>query len=394
MDAIGNRRPPSGQGRLQLTGLLAALVATTPASADPFGLEGLIISSPAPALLAATPTAGGGGEHYELYFKATGTVRSTKVDTDLRAGGRLLMRAVPGEGDLRTLTMVRPIEHPWRFWWNDPLIGRAANDTMAVVAVAGVGTSKGQPLMDRVAAEERAADAVGTAAHAAWRKDSGNGQAYGGTGHVWSVGDAAGRFTLTVNGARADMQAVSNQVTARWVPRALPRWRDGDLTAPERAGGYGRHDDSRAAPFWEPGTYKALAAACHLLEKSPFKDWSPAKTIALGKGGTYRLKYWNIPDKVARAADPMLGKGKGKLEASGHPELEFVVEDLDEGALQVRGRARGQRFDGTDGTYYMSRGTTYDRHRGVVVADWAYVDMELGDNRFTLEVGYHPYRPE
>lgn len=210
-------------------------------------------------------------EAFELYFELTASMRTVKLDADLWAGGKLLMRGRRQADGTLTLTYVRAIESPWKFYWIDRLgPGRGESKLASVVTLNEASWEALKMARDKNSA-------FGAEIHQQWQEVTGKHRELDGTFAFVVIGDAEGRFAVTIRPS-GEVTRIRNRLTDHWLTGPFDRWIGtwgGQRTSTEFPKSLESRESERGYWFWnhgetlpfsyEPHTYHGLAAALKLL---------------------------------------------------------------------------------------------------------------------------------
>ncbi|MEE8367660.1 MAG: hypothetical protein V3S30_05035, partial [Thermoanaerobaculia bacterium] len=199
---------------------------------------------------------------FELYFELTSSIRTVKLDADLWAGGKLLMRGRRQTDGTLTLTYVRAIESPWKFYWIDRL--GPGGDEVKLASVVTLNEASWEAL--KTARDRNAA--FGAEIHQKWEALTGKHRELDGTFVFVVIGDAEGRFDVTIRPS-GELTRIHNRLTDRWLTGPFDRWIGTwgfPRTSDKSPQGYWFWNHGETLPFsYEPHTYHGLAAALKLL---------------------------------------------------------------------------------------------------------------------------------
>ena len=323
---------------------------------------------------AAAP--GSGSSELELSFEAKGKIRSSMVDADIWAGGRLLMTASGAPGGGTSLKLVRPLDDPWKFFWVNPVIGEQFVNCGSEVAVSA------PTWPARTAAEQRASQR-GLRQYQLWKQQWGGTRPFKNSFAFYVIGDPAHRLQASV-GAGGAVSGVVNRLTQRWLPNGWWDWMAGH---PQEGYGFWAHD--AAPPEWEPHAYHGFVAAMALLAKDALANGSADQTIALGSGGTFVTQYYDVPTVGGRVLTTMFPRAAGHVHGTGAPQLKSTVT-LDPQFVRIAGHTGWLRT--SDGYQYsLTRLSRYDRTQARLVSDHVEAELKMADNNWvSLSVGYDP----
>lgn len=206
------------------------------------------------------------GRRYLLELELSALQSSARGRAEVLAGARLLMSSRRSPAGGLTLAFERALEDPWKLFHLDP-IGPFGGQTKAA-AVITLPEASWDALDERRAAHARAA----ARRHAGWRPAAGRKPPLDGAFAFIVIGDPIGRFNLEI-AAGGERVAVENRMTDRWLNGDFGRF-VGDWgptgARPGAPRGYWFWNDGETEPFsWQPGTYRALAAAVELLGRAP-----------------------------------------------------------------------------------------------------------------------------
>ena len=354
--------------------LLFLLGAAARAQTDTLSLLNVHPTDAHAPVKAAAP--GTGTSDLELAFEVKGKIRSSMVDADIWAGGRLSMAASGAPGGATTLKLVRPLDDAWKFFWVNPVIGSQFVNCGSEVAVSA------PTWPARAAADKRASDR-GQHQYQLWTQQWGGKQPYKNSFAFYIIGDPRDRVQATVSPG-GTVGGVVNRLTQRWLPNGWSDWMAGH---PQE--GYGYWASDAHAPDWEPHAYHGFIAAMALLGKDALANGSADQTIALGSGGTFVTSYYDVPTLGGRVLTTMFPRAAGHVHGTGAPQLRSTVT-LDPQFIRVAGHS-GWLTTSDGYQYSLTRMARYDRSLGRLVSD--HVDVELkmaADNWVSLTIGYDP----
>lgn len=292
----------------------------------------------------------------ELYFELKARIRSFKVDADLMAGARLLMEKKEG-----TLVLLHPLEHPWKFYWVAPLVGREEVKYASEVTLPAATW----PARKRADAE---VDARGRARWAQWRNEWSGRRDFTQAFNFYVIGSPRGRFVVELM-PRGGVSKVENRVTDRWLPTGLADW-----VAGRRVEGYAFWANEPAPPEWQPHAYDALQAALHLL----------AVPVASGQ-----VVHPDVVGKTRTVLETLAPKARGHFSGHRHVHLTMSANTID-GATVYEGKSGVLAATGRQKmTLTLYRKTVINAGRPV--SDEVRVEFEGGkDLTLQLSVGWLP----
>lgn len=327
----------------------------------------------------------------EISFRLEARLDTATLEADLEAGGRLWMRRKDRPGGPVTLSLVQPLEHPWKLYAVDP-VGPAGDEVkLAAVVTLPEGT------WEALEAAREEVRRFGEEKHRRWAARTGSERPLDGTFAFVVIGPPRGRFTAEI-GADGRLRSVTNHLTDRWLPQDFDRLAK-DWQAAEKAGGrppegYWFWNQGEAEPPpWEPHTYHALAAALELLELPLFPGDDPEAAARRGEGGTYTLELPGVAEKIRRVLETLAPKSRGRLAGSGAATARFTVEEATPERLVVAAEVAGAQVgEGRQAaTVTLHRRLAYDRRRRQVETDQLQATLESPGGRLSVEVGHQPY---
>lgn len=374
---------------------------------------------------AASRQTDGGPTVVELYFELKLLYRggvAVRAAVDEWAGGRLRMSRVgghPGGDGTTTLSLECPLEDPWTFRWyptrHEVKLGAAVwvprprGDAYAALAAALAVAARERYRLwwedDRVRSTAPETPSWAASADRFWAqrhrreleiKDPlSDPPVY--PFHV--LGDARGRFVVPLDGGGVVLSSrIEQRMSEPWLPGGWQAWLDG-----QRPSGYGYWERKR--PSWEPGTYRAVAAAVALLGWSPWNHGSPSPASATDGARRYRVPRAapaatdastsvDLLRQVGRVVTALLPRAAERLPWSGSPPVDFRVGDDGDRWTVTRGQSPPTPAESDSRVVQrVWRYSRFDRRAGVVEQDELQLLVTVGngdDVKLWLEVGFRP----
>lgn len=326
-----------------------------------------------------------------LSFRLEAEVASAALDAWVEAGGELRMERRAGPGGDLTLSLLQPLEHPWKLYAVDPA-GPAGDEVKLAAEVLLPEVS-----WEALAVARREADRFGAEKHRSWSERSGARRPFNGAFAFLVIGPPDGRFRAEI-GADGRLRAVVNRMTDRWLPgdfdRLVAAWRaPADGAGPPQGYWFWNRGEAEP-PAWEPHAYDALAAALALLALPVFPQAGAEAAAARGEGGIYSLQLAEVAGRARRVLETLAPRTRGRLPGAGGAAARFRVEAVTPQRLVVAGEVAKARLGGGRDTSTLTflRRTAYDRRRRQVEADRVRVGLQAPGARLTVEIGYRPER--
>lgn len=327
----------------------------------------------------------------EISFRLEARLDTATLEADVEAAGRLWMRRKDRVGGPVTLSLVQPLEHPWKLYAVDPL--GPAGDEVKLAAVVTLPEGSWEAL--EAAREE--IRRLGEEKHRQWAASTGSDRPLDGTFAFVVIGPPAGRFNVEI-GADGRLRSVTNHLTDHWLPEDFDRlakaWQAAEREGGRPPEGYWFWNQGEAEPPpWQPHTYHALAAALELLELPLFPGDDPEAAARQGEGGSYRLELPEVAEGIRRVLETLAPKAKGRLAGSGAATARFTVEEVTPERLVVAAEVAGAQVgEGRQAaTVTLHRRLVYDRRRRQVESDQLQATLEAPGGHLSIEVGHQPY---
>jgi len=327
----------------------------------------------------------------EMFFSVEARIDRLALEAEVEAAGRLLMAeeappsaatGPPPASDHRALSLIRPLEHPWKLYRVDPLgPGRGESKHAAVITLPEV---TWEALETARAEMDRLGEARARNRHPPWP--------LAGTFSFVVIGPPEGRFRVEIGPPASGSRVlrVENRLTDRWLPgdfdTFVAAWRHGEARGlPE---GYWFWNRGENEPFpWEPHTYHAFAAALALLG-----DPAPVPGASVP---ALRVELPDLAERLARVLAVLVPKSAGRLPAAGGLAVCFqpVSGEAAGGGRAVLGRgcsrATSDPAAGESLVYERFRGLGSDSGR--LSVDRVRASFTSPAARVTVEVGFRPH---
>lgn len=306
-----------------------------------------------PSLTWAAPT--------DLSYDLEVRIRSFKVDADLLAGARLEMDATPHAGGTR-LVLRRPVEHPWKFYWVAPVVGREEVKFASEVSLPAA-------TWDARKKADAAADRRGRELWSKWQKEWKGKRAFDQAFSFYVIGSPRGRFVVEAP-AGGGVSKANNRVTDRWLPTGFPDW-----VAGKKVEGYAFWADDPSPPEWEPHTYDALAAAVKLLS-TPVREGE--------------VVHPDVAGAARQVLETLVPKTKGQF--GGRADVPLTMTASTEGERRVlEGTSAPVKVAGQSGMSLVLHRRTVLEADGRPLSDHARVELKKGSElSLKLSVGWGP----
>jgi hypothetical protein len=319
----------------------------------------------------------------ELHFSLTAKARHWMVDSDIKAGGTLLMQATPRSRGGQSYSLIRPLVQPWKFYWADLpgfLPTLVWGGTTYVVEKPGAEAQK---------AVDSKAEKFIQKIYQRWRTEGGKDEELDGNDSYYVFGSPRGRLSFQT-GPNGQIQGeIHNEMTGKWTPRALKRWLSGKLRQ-----GYGNASGDSEPPEGEaPHTYHALVRALKVYLGRPLLDKGSLAKLAPGD----RLQVSSVG--VAEGTAEILRTLMPKVDE--HPKflpkptpLSLEVTQAYPGSLLLSGNSGKEEIDLGDGFVgRILRRTRFQAQSHMVEADEFMVEMSRNKGKsnsleITIRIGY------
>lgn len=312
-----------------------------------------------------------------LSYRVETRVRTRAVDADLWAGGSFLMRST-SEADGLRLSMVKPIDDPWKFHWVNPLIGRS-EVKFGTVATLAAPTSRARLESDR-RTNERA-----KTTHAEWQSRWDGEADLDGWYSFYVLGDIADRFRVGVApGGR--VYNIENLVTNRWVPNGLALWLSGQPVE-----GYSHWADDPEPPEWRSHSYEAFVAAIELLARPVLPSDDPTSIVDLRPGASFEHEHRRLLPTAARVIETLAPAAKGRFDAKSTVPVTYTVTDAGPGLIGLDGVSTVSL---PEGRLRVHRTAVLEMQGAGAVSDSLEIELiRGGELTFVVQVSYAPTAP-
>jgi hypothetical protein len=274
------------------------------------------------------------GSFYELHYRVSAQARSARLDADLEAGGRLLMRGRRTDSGYLHLSLERPIVAPWKLYWVDP--AGPFGDEVKLASVSTLESGSWETLAEARAHSERFAEER----YAEWRAGERRKPPLDGAFTFIVIGPAPGRFTASFD-AEGALTAVRNRLTDRWLSGPFDQYAGGwgpdaapGAMAPE---GYWFWNKGESAPFaYEPHTYHAFESALRFLSL----PMDPMQTTPDGEDLVPRRAWPDLAAMAIEVVETLAPRARGLFgRGVGAVPVTLEGEEANEQAATRRARA-------------------------------------------------------
>ncbi len=303
--------------------------------------------------------------HYEVWYRLKALVRSPRIDADIRAGGRLLMSVNPKAGNTQRLSLVAPLEDPWKLYWVDPL-GPFGQETKVAMV-----TALPQGSWDALATTREKIERIGREHHTVWLQDADPKRPLDGVFGFLVIGPARDRFAIDF-APEGTVEKVTNRLTDRWLPGPFDQFVGREAGKNLTKGYWFWNDREAMPPDWEPHTYRALAAALELLAL-PLPDPQAGEATIL----------WEDPEEIAtRVLATLAPKARlGGRTRTSRPKT-----------VRAEGRREGQtlslRAHRAEDDLLIDRRTTRSSPSPIPESDHLRLEIQHRTHLLVIEVGY------